>query len=182
MITSTGPGVVDQGPHHRVQNAPYGQENGHKVQGHGKGHVAPDGPHHPLGQPEQVGQLLNVVAYQGDVRRVHGDVAAHPAHGDAHMGLLQGRGVVDPVPDHADRLPRLLAVVDVAELILRQAAGADGLDAQLPGDVPRRVLVVPGEQHRFRAGRPESAVTWAAWGRRVSDRARKPARVPSTPQ
>ena len=33
---------------------------------------------------QQVGQLPDIIVHQGDVRGVHGDVAAHAAHGDAH--------------------------------------------------------------------------------------------------
>lgn len=35
-----------------------------------------------------------------------------PPHGNAHMGPLQGRSVVDAVPHHADQMAALLAAVD----------------------------------------------------------------------
>ena len=72
-----------------------------------KRQIALDGDHHPLGQPQQVGQLPDVVIDQRDVRGVHGDVAAHAAHGDAHIRLFQGGRIVDAVSDHADLMLRL---------------------------------------------------------------------------
>lgn len=103
---------MDQGAHHRVQDTGDSQGDGDEVQGHGEGQIALDGAHHPLGECQQMGQLPDVVVYQGDVRGVHSDVAAHAAHGNAHMGPLQGRSVVDAVPHHADQMAALLAAVD----------------------------------------------------------------------
>ena len=143
---------MDQGSHHGVQDAGDGQQDGGEVQRHGKGQVAFDGEHHPTGQPEQVGQLPDIVIDQGDVSRVHGDVAAHTPHGDAHMGLFQGRGIIDAVPDHAHPAPLFLAGADPVELILRQASGLELVDVQEAGDVAGGVLVVPGEEHRGNAG------------------------------
>ena len=48
---------MDQGPHHRVQGADDGQDDGQEVQAHGEDQVALDGGHHPPGQGQQVGQL-----------------------------------------------------------------------------------------------------------------------------
>ena len=142
------PGVVDQGSHHRVQNAGDGQEDGRKIQGHGEGEIVFDGGHHAPGQAQQVGQLPQVVVHQGDVRRVHGDVAAHATHGDAHQGFFQSGGVVDAVAHHAHRVPRLLAAVDPIQLILRAAVGLVHWNVQVSGNGAGGVLVVPGEEHR----------------------------------
>ena len=95
--------------------------------------------------------LADVVVDQGDVGGVHGDVAAHAAHGHAHVGALERRGVVDAVADHADLPAGLLARVDIGELVLRQTAGAVFADAEAGGDGCGGIFVIAGEQHRLRA-------------------------------
>ena len=70
-----------------------------------------------------------------------------------------------PSPIMQTRWPALLAAVDPGELILRQAR-LEGADAQLSGDMPGRVLVVPGEQHRGHAGGLTSGWSPAASCRR----------------
>ena len=94
-----------------------------------------------------MGNFADVVVDQGDIRGVHGNVAANAPHGDAHLGLFQGGGVVDAVADHADRLAPALIPVDDIQLVLGQAAPFHLADPQLPGDGLGRLLVVPSQQH-----------------------------------
>ena len=86
-----------------------------------------------FGQAQQVGQLLDVVVDQRDVGGVHGDVASHAAHGDAHIRLFQGGCIVDAVPDHADMMSLLLVGVDPVQFVLRQAARMDFVDVRAAG-------------------------------------------------
>ena len=96
-----------------------------------------------------MGQLLYLVIHQRDVRRIHGDVAAHAAHGDAHLCSFQSGGVVDAVADHAHRLSGRLIPVDGCQLILRQAVSAHRPDPQPSGDRLGGVFMVAGKQHRL---------------------------------
>lgn len=78
-----------------------------------------------------MGQFLDLVIHQRNVRRIHGDIAAYAAHGNAHVGFFQGRSVIDAVPDHAHRKFLGLIFTDVLQLILRQAICPDFSDMQL---------------------------------------------------
>ena len=65
-----------------------------------------------LGQSNEMRQFLHLVVHQGDVRRIHGDVAAYAAHGYAHLGSFQGRGIVDAITNHTHRLACSLILFD----------------------------------------------------------------------
>ena len=93
-------------------------------------------------------QLLHFIVDERNVRRVHGNVAAHAAHRNADVGFFQRRRVVYAVADHAHVLLLFAACVDVAEFILRQAVRTHFLDAELPRNGGCGVLVVAGQQHR----------------------------------
>ena len=103
-----------------------------------------------------MGQLLHLVINQRNVRRVHGDVAAHAAHGNAHIRLFQGRGIVDAVADHAHGQALRLVFSDIFQLVLRQAVGPDFCDMQLAGNGPGGVFMVAGEQDRLDAQTAQS--------------------------
>ena len=122
---------MDQGTHNGIQRAGDGQCDGNEVQRHREGHIQLDGGHHPLGQGHQMGQFLDLVIHQRDIRRVHGDVAANADHGNAHIRLFRSRSVVDAVTDHAHRKFLGLIFTDVLQLILRQAVCPDFSDMQL---------------------------------------------------
>ena len=96
-----------------------------------------------------MGQLLDLIIHQGDIRGVHGNVTAHTAHGYADIGLFQSRCIIDAVADHAHRLPLLLQRSDVLQLILRQTVCADLLYAETAANDVGRILVVAGQQHRL---------------------------------
>ena len=66
-------------------------------------------------------QFLDLVIDERDIRGVHGDVAAHAAHGDANVGGLERGRVVYAVADHADLFAHGLIGADVGELVLGQA-------------------------------------------------------------
>lgn len=48
-------------------------------------------------------QRFDIIVHKGNVRRIHRNVAAHTAHGDAHMRLFQCGRIVYAVPYHANR-------------------------------------------------------------------------------
>ena len=98
---------MHQGPHHGLQRPRHGQDYGHEVEQHGEAEIALDGEHHAPGEAQEVRQLAQLIAHQGDVRGVHGDVAAYAAHGYAHAGPLEGRGVVYAVAYHGSCLEGL---------------------------------------------------------------------------
>ena len=67
---------MDQGTHNGIQRAGDGQCDGNEVQRHREGHIQLDGGHHPLGQGHQMGQFLDLVIHQRDIRRIHSAVEA----------------------------------------------------------------------------------------------------------
>ena len=115
-----------------------------------------------------------VVVGQRHRRRLLGHVGAGDAHGDADVGLLERRGVVDPVAGHRDDVAVLLQGGDDAQLVRGRDAGVDldlldlalerrvvdrvqlragdhaaGLEqAQLAGDGLRGERMVAGDHHR----------------------------------
>ena len=142
---------MDQGTHNGIQRAGDGQCDGNEVQRHREGHIQLDGGHHPLGQGHQMGQFLDLVSHQRDIRRIHSDVAANAAHGNAHIRLFQSRSVVDAVTDHAHRKFLGLIFTDVLQLILRQAICPDFSDMQLFRNGFGGVFMVAGQQDRLHA-------------------------------
>ena len=170
--------------------------------------------HHHLGdvRAQQVGQVLldvvvdpaaaldrlddgrEVVVRQHDVGRLLGDVGAGDAHGDADVGVLERRRVVDAVAGHRDDVALVLPGAHDLELVHRRDARVDrhllddgrerrlvhlgqllagqdrvalAEDADLPGDRDRGELVVAGDHHRPDAapgGRPRTASTASSRG------------------
>ena len=96
-------------------------------------------------------KLLHLVIHQRDIRRVHGNIAAYAARGDAHVRFFQGRRVVDPVADHAHRLSLLLILSDGCQLILRQAVGPHLTNLPFGGNGRGGVFMVAGQQHGLNA-------------------------------
>lgn len=66
-----------------------------------------------------------VIVKQVKVGGLAVDVGAGAADGDADGGLLQGRGVVDPVAGHRDHVATCLQGCGDAELVLRGHPGHD---------------------------------------------------------
>ena len=64
-----------------------------------------------------------VVVQQHQAGGLAGHVRAAPAHGDADVGGLQGRGVVDAVAGHGHDLAVGLEGVDDPQLLLRARRG-----------------------------------------------------------
>ena len=113
---------------------------------------------------------------------VFGHVGSRDAHGDAHVGGLQGGSVVDAVAGHSDDFPVRLQGLYNADLMLRGDLGEDGeaagrsgelpvgegvdlraahtvgglcRDAKLPGDDEGRIASVPRDHDCLDARRPE---------------------------
>ena len=141
---------MDQSPDHRIEYAADGKRDGEKIQRHGEGHIAFDRNHHPPGEGDQMGEFLYFVVHQGDIRRIHGNVASDAAHGDAHLRFFQGGRVVDAVADHADRAARILIFADGLQLVLRKAVRTHRADLKLRGDGFRRVFMVARQKDRLR--------------------------------
>ena len=76
-------------------------------------------------------RVAQVVADQDDVAALDGHVGA-AAHGDADIGLGQGRRIVDAVADKGHHFAAFLELLYLARLVLGQNLGDDPLDAE-PG-------------------------------------------------
>src|SRR6266511_4857591 len=91
-----------------------------------------------------------VGAHEHDVGGFDGHVGAG-ADGDAEVGLREGGGVVDAVPDHGDPAPGRLQLGDLGGLVAGKDLRDHGVDAQLPGDARRGGPVVAGEHDHLDA-------------------------------
>ena len=87
---------------------------------------------------------------QDDAGRFDGNVGAGP-DGDAHVGLHQGRRVVDAVADHRHELTLPLHLAHLIDLLRRQDLGEDLLNAEVGRDAPRRRPVVASEHDHLDA-------------------------------
>ena len=96
---------------------------------------------------------VQVAPHEGDVGRLDGHVGPGP-HGDADVGLGQGRGVVDAVADHRDHVALGLQRRDGVRLARRQDAGDHPVDPDLAGDGLGRPGRVAGQHDDRRARRP----------------------------
>ena len=94
-----------------------------------------------------VGKLADLVIDKGDICGIHRNVAADPAHGDAHVGHLKRRCVVDAVADHADRIAFPLISGYPVQFVLRQTTGMYIPDPELARDRIGGVLIVPGQEN-----------------------------------
>ena len=79
----------------------------------------------PAAEPNAADDRGEAVVEEHEVGRLACDVGAALAHGDADMGGLQRRGVVDPVAGHGDDFAVGLERLDQRELLLRPDAGED---------------------------------------------------------
>ena len=96
-----------------------------------------------------MGKLFYFIIHQCNIRRIHGDIASHAAHGDAHICLFQRRRVVDAVSDHTHSLIFLLIRLYLLQLILRKTVGMYLLDLKLSGNGPGRIFMIPRQKHRL---------------------------------
>ena len=99
-----------------------------------------------------MGKLSDIVADKSDIRGVHGNVAAHAPHSDAHMGFFQSGSVIDAVADHADHLSGALQPLDFQKLILRQTVGMNLRQPHLGANGNGSFLMVACQQHRHHSG------------------------------
>ena len=147
---------MDQRTDNRVQCAGDGEHDGDEVERERECYIELDGAHHALGERDEVRQFLDLVIDERDIRGVHGDVAAHAAHGDANVGGLERGRVVYAVADHADLFAHGLIGADVGELVLGQAVCVYLTDVELRGDGRGGILMVAREQHRLDLKRGET--------------------------
>src|ERR671916_790974 len=124
----------------RVQDTG-GDRDERDVVGEGPEQVLLYVPHRGLREIYGAGDAAHVAGDQGQIRRLHRDVRAG-AYGDAYVGPRQGRGVVDPVADHAYPLSLGLEPLYFVRLVLREDLGEDPVNAELAGDGPGGSLVV----------------------------------------
>ena len=66
---------------------------------------------------------LKLSSVENHVRRFFGDVVAAQSHGDADVGFLERRGVVDAVAGDGDDLAHLFQLRDDAQLMFGGDAG-----------------------------------------------------------
>ena len=99
----------------------------------------------PAADLARVEQRIEPVAEDDDVGRIDGDVGS-PAHGNAHIGLHEGRGIVDAITDHGD-LAALLQRADQRDLVLRQQPGMALGDTGRAGHMARGGGVVAADHH-----------------------------------
>ena len=91
-----------------------------------------------------------VVVREHHVGRLAGHIRADLSHGDADIGALERRRVVDAVAGHRDDLATGLERVDDAQLVL-------GIDASVDADVAD-LLGELGVGHRFELGAVDHAI------------------------
>ena len=97
---------------------------------------------------------LEVPVQERERRALQRDVGTR-AHGDAHVGGGQGRGVVDPVAGHGHSMTLVLEPLDEPELRFRQQARVDPVDGDSVCHGPGRALVVPRGHDHGEARLPE---------------------------
>jgi hypothetical protein len=95
--------------------------------------VGGDHPAGPAGQADHGRDGGQVVAHDDGVGGVEGEVGPGPAHRDAGVRGGQGGGVVDAVTGEQDPVAGGFQPGDGGNLVLRQQARANVVDADLPG-------------------------------------------------
>ena len=121
---------------------------------------------------QHLGQVVQVLAHQGDVGGFDRDVGAHGTHGDTGVGGRQGRGVVHAVPDHGGGLPGLERADDL-RFVLGAKVGVDLGDARGLTQRGGRDEVVAGEHGRGVTGSAQPGDDLAGFGAQlVTDRDR----------
>lgn len=68
-----------------------------------------------------------MIFIQDHVRGLLRHFSARPSHGDAGIGLLDGRSIVHPVPGHSHNMSAFLQCGDDPKFMLRCDTGKDGL-------------------------------------------------------
>jgi hypothetical protein len=129
----------------RRQDAERDQRQSERVVQRGEGQVHLDDPHRPPRDAEDLGRQRPVLAHEGYVRGLDGDIRARRTHGDPYVGLRQRRRVVHAVADHHHDVALRLVLLDDADLVFGQQLGAIR-HADLRGQRRRGALVVAREQ------------------------------------
>ena len=93
-------------------------------------------------------KLTNIVIYKGNICRVHSNIAPDTTHCNSHKSLFQRWGIVDSIPDHADREMLLLEVFDPGKFFFRQAVRVNLIDVQKRTNVCGGIFVISGEKNR----------------------------------
>ena len=138
---------MDQCADHGAEKSGNGEGDGKEIEAHGECKVHFDGRHHPSGERQQAGKLADLVIDEDDICGIYRNVAADPAHGDAHVGHFKRRCVVDAVADHADRIAFPLISGNPVQFILRQTTGMYIPDPELARDRIGGMKIVPGQEN-----------------------------------
>src|SRR5947199_3081699 len=85
--------------------------------------------------------------YQRDAATFHRDVRAGP-HGDAHVGLSQGRRIVDSIARHRDRAAFFLQPLHDSRFLLGKNFSFELVDSQLPSNVFGSCVAVAREHQQ----------------------------------
>ena len=106
------------------QDARHAQKNQAQIKAHNEAVVPMDAIHKALTDAPQRHQLEQILGGDGDIGDLPCDGGAG-GDGDTGIGLRQGRGVVDAVTDHDDRVSGGTLPADEVCLILRQDLGVE---------------------------------------------------------
>ena len=96
-----------------------------------------------------MGQFFYIIVYKGDVRRIHRNITAYTAHGNANLSFFQGRSIIDPIADHTHQFSLGLVDINSFQFIFRQTVGPNCPDMELRGDGVGGIFMVTCEQHRI---------------------------------
>ena len=126
------------------------------------------------------GSFFYIIVYKGDVRRIHRNITAYTAHGNANLSFFQGRSIIDPIADHTHQFSLGLVDINSFQFIFRQTVGPNCPDMELRGDGVGGIFMVTCEQHRIYIQTGSASIISLLSFRMVSERAIQPARLPST--
>ena len=88
--------------------------------------------------------IVGITSHQHDVCAFHGHIGTGPDR-KAHIGLGQGRRIIDAIPDHSDSFSLRLKLFHLVGLLAGKHIGEHDVDTQFLGHAPRGTLIVAGE-------------------------------------
>ena len=80
-----------------IQQAEHTQGDGYEIDYHRERDVELNAEHNGISQSFQIRQTAEVIAHQGYVGSLDGNIATHAAHRHTNGGSLQGGSIVDSV-------------------------------------------------------------------------------------
>src|SRR5882724_5338848 len=108
-----------------VDDAERGERDEEGDEGESAEEILIDDAQRAVAQYEKTRQVAKVVAHEGDVGRLDGDVAAQRAHRYAEIARGEGGRVVHAITDHEDAAAGGFEATNLGEFFLGQAFGAE---------------------------------------------------------